>query len=388
MHGQGTTPVLAPEMAEDDSGERTELPTEKRLREAREQGNVPQSRELSTVAVFGSGVLALMAFGPRIGHGAAAWMKSALVPDRTLLERPGELLGHAGLMLLKLAWVMLPLGIVCVLASFVGPVVMGSLRFSAKSLAPNFQRLDPLSGIKRLYGPESLAELTKSLLRVLFVGSAAMLCIWHGFDQLRSLIRQPLETAIGTGVSFTSTLLLATAGALALLAAIDAPYQKWNWLRKLKMTRQQLLDEMKESEGRPEIKNRIRQMQRQLSQRRMMEAVPSADVIVVNPTHYAVALKYDGEKMNAPRVVAKGVDEVAFRIREVGERNRVAIVSAPPLARSLYRESEIGREIPVRLYTAVAQILSYVYQLRAWRNGIAPLPQAPQVDVDEFGDKA
>ena len=184
-------------------------------------------------------------------------------------------------------------------------------------------------------------------------------------------------------------LLLSTAGALGLLAAIDAPYQKWNYTRKLKMTRQELRDEMKESEGRPEVKGRIRQMQHQMSQRRMMEDVPSADVIVVNPTHYAVALKYDGGQMGAPRVVAKGVDEMAHRIREVAERHRVAIVSAPPLARALYREGQIGREIPVRLYSAVAQILSYVYQLRAWRSGAAEhYPDQPVVDVDEqLGDK-
>ena len=170
---------------------------------------------------------------------------------------------------------------------------------------------------------------------------------------------------------------------MMLLAAIDAPYQRWNWMRKLKMTREELRREMKESEGSPEVKGRIRQLQQQMANRRMMEAVPTADVVVVNPTHYAVALKYEGGAMNAPTVVALGVDETALRIREVADGNKVAIVSAPPLARALYREGQLGKEIPVRLYSAVAQVLSYVYQLRAWRTG--PMPDAPHIQVDEFG---
>jgi flagellar biosynthetic protein FlhB len=245
-----------------------------------------------------------------------------------------------------------------------------------------------MAGIKRLYGAESVAELLRSLLRVVLIGGAATICIKLGLNPLRELLTMPLEQAIRSGLGFTSTLLLATTGALILLAAIDAPYQKWNWMRKLKMTRQELREEMKESEGSPEVKGRIRQMQHQMSQRRMMEDVPKADVIVVNPTHYAVALKYESGQMGAPTVVAKGVDELAMRIREIADDHRIAIVSAPPLARALYREGQIGREIPVRLYAAVAQILSYVYQLRAWRVGQAPLPDLPAVDIDEHGGKA
>ena len=376
-------------MAEqDESGERTELPTEKRRREAREQGNIPRSRELATAAVFGTGVVAITAMGPSLGRGALAWMKLALAPDPELLHRPDLLFGHVGLLLLKLLAVMAPIAGVCVLAGLLAPLAMSGLRFSQKALMPDFKRLDPMAGLKRLYGPESVAELLKSLLRVALVGGAAVLCLRAGIDPLRELLTMPLEQAIRSGLGFTRTVLLATTAALILLAAIDAPYQKWNWLRKLKMTRQELREEMKESEGRPEVKGRIRQMQQQLSQRRMIEDVPKADVIVVNPTHYAVALKYAAGQMGAPTVLAKGVDELALRIREVAEAHRVAIVSAPPLARALYREGQLGREIPVRLYAAVAQVLSYVYQLRAWRIGQAPLPDLPAVDVDEHGGRA
>ncbi|HHA2389403.1 TPA: flagellar biosynthesis protein FlhB [Stenotrophomonas maltophilia] len=370
-------------MSENESaGEKTEQPTEKRLRDAREQGNLPRSRELGTAAVFGAGVLAVMAMSGSIGRGASAWMKHALSPEQGLRQNPKELFGHFG-DLLQFMLVIAPLVLVCLLASFVAPLVMGGLRWSQKALLPDINRMNPMSGLKRLYGPEAIAEFTKSLLRVAFVGVAAGLVVWTGFDTLRGLIHHPLETAITDGLGFTLRLLLATAGAMLVLAAIDAPYQRWNWMRKLKMTREELRREMKESEGSPEVKGRIRQLQQQMANRRMMEAVPTADVVVVNPTHYAVALKYEGGTMNAPTVVALGVDETALRIREVADGNKVAIVSAPPLARALYREGQLGKEIPVRLYSAVAQVLSYVYQLRAWRTG--PMPDAPHIQVDEFG---
>ncbi|WP_024890280.1 flagellar biosynthesis protein FlhB [Luteimonas huabeiensis] len=370
-------------MAENEDGqEKTEQPSEKRLREAREQGNVARSRELSTVAVFGACVAALLALGGGLSARALDWMRQALSPDRALLDAPHLLLGHMGGLMLGFAWILAPLLLVALLACFVAPALMGGFNVSSKGLVPDLKRLDPLAGLKRIYGPEGLAELLKSLLRVALVGAAAALCLWPRLPALRAMLQQPLEHAARDGLRFALWVLMATAAALALLALLDAPYQKWNWRRKLKMTRQELREELKESEGRPEVKGRIRQLQMQMSQRRMMEAVPTADAIVVNPTHYAVALRYDGGRMRAPRVVAKGVDEVALRIREIGQAHRVALVSAPPLARVLYREAEIGQEIPVKLYAAVAQVLSYVYQLRAWRPGTPP-PALDAIEIDE-----
>lgn len=369
---------------EEQAGEKTEQPTEKRLRDAREEGNTPRSRELGTAAVFGAAVATLMAFSGTMATNSREWMKAALSPEPGLRLHPQELFGHFGELLLQLLVAMWPLVLLCLLASLLSPLVMDGLRWSNKSLMPQFNRLSPMSGMKRLYGPEAIAEFIKSLLRVVFVGVAAGLVVWQGIRGLRDLVHQPLEAAIVNGLGFTLKLMLATGGAMVLLAAIDAPYQRWNWMRKLKMTREELRREMKESEGSPEMKGRIRQMQHQMANRQMMEAVPSADVVVVNPTHYAVALKYDGGKMGAPTVVALGVDETALRIREVADGNKVPLVSAPPLARALYREGKLGKEIPVRLYSAVAQVLSYVYQLRAWRGG--PMPAAPRIDVDEFGN--
>lgn len=365
------------------AGEKTEQPTPKRLKDAREQGNIPRSRELGTAAVYGASVLAMIALSGFFAGRGRAWMKQALSPDLSLLQHPPELFGHAGRLLLGGMLVVSPLLVIGMLASFVSPALMGGLQWTGKSLVPSLDKLNPLAGIKRLYGPEAIAEFIKSLLRVLLVGVAGGVVMAGSLPALRGLLHKPLEQAAATGLGITLKLMLATVLAFVLLAAIDAPYQRWNWIRKLKMTREELKREMKESEGSPEVKGRIRQLQMQLSQRRMMEAVPTADVVVVNPTHYAVALKYEGEKMNAPTVVARGVDELALRIRAVAQENRVAIVSAPPLARALYREGQLGKEIPVRLYSAVAQVLSYVYQLNAWRGG--PAPVLPPVDVDEFG---
>lgn len=368
------------------AGEKTEQPTPKRLKDAQEQGNIPRSRELATAAVYGATVLAIIGLSGYISAKGVAWMKLALTPDLRLLDHPRELFGHAGSLLLSGMLAISPLLLVGFLACFISPVLMGGLQWSNKSLVPKLSKLSPLAGIKRLYGPEAIAEFIKSLLRVLFVGAAGGVVMTASLPALRGLLHKPLEQAIAQGLGVTLKLMLATAVAFILLAAIDAPYQRWNWMRKLKMTREELKREMKESEGSPEVKGRIRQLQMQMSQRRMMEAVPTADVIVVNPTHYAVALKYDGEKMNAPTVVALGVDEVALRIRSVAQENRVAVVAAPPLARALYREGELGKEIPVRLYSAVAQVLSYVYQLNAWRSGPAPVLALP--DVDESGKDA
>lgn len=370
----------------DQSGEKTEQPTPKRLNDARQDGNIPRSRELSTAAVYGACVVAMMAFSGLLARGGMQWMKQALQPDLRLLQHPQEIFGHVGSLLLAGMLVISPLLAVGLLASFISPVLMGGLQWTNKSLMPKFDRMNPIAGIKRLYGPEAVAEFAKSLLRVLFVGVAGGLMMASSMPLLRGLLHKPLETAMADGLGFALRLMLATAMAFFLLAALDAPYQRWNWLRKLKMTREELKREMKESEGNPEVKGRIRQMQMQASQRRMMQDVPTADVIVVNPTHYAVALKYQGEKMNAPVVVARGVDEVALRIRALAQQHRVAVVSAPPLARALYREGQLGKEIPVRLYSAVAQVLSYVYQLNDWRQG--PAPVLPALQVAEFDPEA
>lgn len=371
-------------MSEVDKEDRTEAPSEKRLREARERGDVPRSRELGNVAVLGCAALALKATGDSVGASARGWMRDALAFDRGLLDAPDRLLPHAGKLFVSLLLPTLPLLAAALLACLVAPILMGGLRFAGKSLQPDFNRLNPAQGLARLYGREGLAELLRSLLRVLLIGGVGAWVVHGAFSSLLSMPQASLEAAVGRGVDLALSALLAMVGALFVLAAIDVPWQHFQHRSRLKMTKQELRDEAKEAEGNPEVKARVRQVARQMSQRRMMEAVPSADVVVVNPTHYAVAMKYQAG-MRAPKVVAKGVDELALNIRALAEQHRVAIVEAPPLARALYRQAQIDQEIPVKLYAAVAQVLSYVYQLRVWVPGRGPMPSLAQIDVGADG---
>ena len=371
-------------MSETSKEDRTEQPSEKRLREAREKGQVPRSRELGNVAVLGCAVLALKATSGHVGAASRDWMRAALSFDRALLGSPDRLLAHAGRLLLELGLPLLPLVLAALVACAIAPAAMGGLRFAGKALQPDFKRLDPMKGLARMYSAESLAELLRSLLRVALIGGIGAWVVWRAFASLLTMPQASLEASVAGGVDLALGALMAMVGALALLAAIDVPWQHHQHRSKLKMTKQELRDEAKEMEGNPEVKARVRQIARQMSQRRMMDAVPAADVVVMNPTHYAVAMKYK-PGMNAPTVVAKGVDELALAIRALAEQHRVAIVEAPPLARALYRQSQVDQEIPVKLYAAVAQVLSYVYQRRAWPPGRGPMPVMADVDVGADG---
>ena len=375
-------------MSQDSGQDRTEEPTEKRLREAREKGDVPRSRELANLAVLGMTALAMLGMASSIGRAAQGWLKGALSFEPGLLGHPELLAGHFARLLAGLMLPVLPVLGVALLACLVSPAVMGGLRWANKSLQPDFKRLNPASGLKRIYGKEGFAELLRSLLRVVLVAGVGALVITGAMSKLLAIPRMSLEGAIGTGLDVAAMTLVSIVGSLALLAAIDVPWQKFQHRSKLKMTKQEIRDELKQTEGNPELKARMRQVARQMSQRRMMEAVPTADVVVMNPTHYAVALKYDSGTMRAPRVVAKGVDEMALRIRELAASHRVAVVEAPPLARALYRQAQVDQEIPVKLYAAVAQVLSYVYQLRSWSpaRGDAPQLQLPDLGADGAPD--
>lgn len=373
-------------MSESDQEDKTELPTEKRLREAREKGNVPRSRELANVAVLGCAVLALKATSGVIGDDSMGWMRGALSFDPALLDAPDRLLPHAAKLFGGLMLSMLPLLLAALAACFIAPAVMGSLRFAGEALKPDFGRLNPQKGLARLYGKDAVAEFVRSLLRVGVIGGIGCLMVYHAFSSLLGMPLASLEQAVAGGVRIAMNSLLAMVGGLGLLALIDVPWQHWSYRSKLKMTKQEIRDEHKESEGNPEMKARVRQVAHQMSKRRMMEAVPEADLVLVNPTHYAVALKYKADSgMRAPVVVAKGLDETALAIRALADKHRIAIVEAPPLARSLYRQAQVDQEIPVKLYAAVAQVLSYVYQLKAWAPGRGPMPSLSDIDAGPEG---
>ncbi|WP_440976434.1 flagellar biosynthesis protein FlhB [Pseudoxanthomonas winnipegensis] len=370
----------------EDQEDRTELPTEKRLREAREKGNVPRSRELANVAVLGCAVIALKASAGHIGAVSRDWMRSSLQLDRAMLDAPERLLPHAASLAVALFKPMLPLLAAALAACLIAPAIMGSLRFTSQALKPDFSRLNPMTGIGRMWGKESLAELLRSLLRVGLIGGIGTWMVYRAFKALLGMPQASLEQSVAGGVQMAMSTLLAMIGALGALALLDVPWQHYQHRARLKMTKQEIKDEFKEAEGNQEVKARVRQVAMQMSKRRMMEAVPTADVILMNPTHYAVALKYKADAgMRAPVVVAKGVDETALAIRELAQAHRIAVVEAPPLARALYRQAQVDQEIPVKLYAAVAQVLSYVYQLRAWAPGRGPMPALAPLDAGPEG---
>lgn len=367
---------------EDDGQDKTEEPTQKRLLDARKEGQVPRSRELGGAAMLGISVLVLLTTGAHLTEQAGSWLRHALTPSREQLLR-GDPIAHVGELLFGLFWPALPLMLAGALAGALAPLVLGGFNFSAKALAPKFSKLNPIEGIKRVFGAEGLLETGKAILRVALILLVGVWVLNSQMPELLSLLNEPLPRAAAHGGRMALTLLAALTGALIFVALIDAPLQLWNHTRKLKMTRKQLMDEFKETEGSPELKARVRRVQQEIANRRMMEAVPTADAILVNPTHYAVAIVYDGQKMRAPKVVAKGVDLIALTIRELGEKHKVPIVEAPPLARALYRECELDREIPVRLYAAVAQVLGFVYQLKHWRRHGGARPPEPKIEVEE-----
>lgn len=374
-------------MAENDLTDRTESATPKRLEDARKRGQVPRSPELGAAAVVLAMSASLMVLGPGVVGRMAALMRNGLSYQgpRMLDEHAafGALEGFVIDALLALAPV---LGLVMV-AALAAPLALGGWNFSTEALGFKFERIDPMAGIGRMFSTRSLAELVKSIAKFTAVGLVACLILWNQTDEILALSRQAIVPAMAGALRLCAQALLAMAAALALIAAIDVPYQLWQHARQLRMTREEVRQEHRESEGSPEMKGRIRQAQQALARRRMMAEVPRATVVVTNPTHFAVALRYDERRNGAPILVAKGADEVAARIREIAAEAGVPLVSAPPLARVLFRNVDIGVEIPASLYVAVAQVLTYVMHLRnAMSQGLAP-PPPPAIDpaVEQLG---
>lgn len=374
-------------MAENDDQERTEQPSEKRLREAREKGDVPRSRDLSGALVVLAGVAALLSGSERAMSHARAIYALGLSYSREALfsdALPGRVLALAvreALMLFA------PVAVATLLAVFAAPMLLGGISFGGQALQPKFDRLNPVAGLGRIFAMRGLVELGKALLKLLFIGGALALLLKHSVDELQALGRADVALGVARAMSLLGRSALLFGALLALIGGADALYQKFDHAKRLRMTRQELKDEAKETEGNPELKGRIRQVQFEMSRRRMMEELPKADVIVTNPTHFAVALKYDESGAGAPRVIAKGVDVLAQQIRLVASGHRIPMVEAPPLARALYATTSLGREIPVSLYVAVAQVLAYVYQLKqATARGDEPPPAPrPEVDPDLMG---
>ena len=327
-------------MAEDSGQEKTEDPTPKRIREAREKGDVPRSKELATTLVLMAAVFSVIIFGAQLAEHLLGMIESNFVLDRQAIFDPNKMLSHFEVSvweaLLGLAGVFFSL----VVASIVGPIALGGWNFSGDSILPKGSRIDPLAGIKRMFSLKSLVELFKAIAKFSLVGGFAILILWNIRGDILALATFEPRPAIDSALEIIIWVFMALSAVLILVALVDVPYQLYEYTEKMKMTLQEVKDELKNTEGKPEVKGRIRQLQREIAQRQMMTAVPDADVVITNPTHYAVALKYEGDDRNAPIMVAKGVDFVALKIREIAEANDVPILSAPPLARAIYNSTD------------------------------------------------
>ncbi|WP_371767800.1 flagellar biosynthesis protein FlhB [Massilia sp.] len=375
-------------MAEDSDAERTEPASEKRLRQAREDGDIPRSREVATFTVLMTAGAGMWMLGGGLVNTLSSVLERGLSLDREQIYNPNVLVERVLADVVRVLLACLPLAGAVMLMMLAAPLLIGGWNFSAKAFTPNFGKLNPMRGLGNMVSTNALVELLKAVAKTLLVGAVAWFVVMSQKDAVIGLVVEPFGTAAPHLGSILAKAFLTMVGALGAIAILDGPYQMWHYADKLKMTRQEVIQESKESDGNPQIKGKIRQMQREMAQKRMMSNVPTADVVVTNPTHFAVALKYADGQRGAPRVVAKGTDEVAAKIREIAKENKVALLEAPALARALYKHTEIDDEIPEALYSAVAEVLAYVFQLRAYSKGTLDqypdrpkkLPVPPEMD--------
>jgi flagellar biosynthesis protein FlhB len=363
----------------DSAHERTEHATPKRQETARQEGRLPRSAELTTAAVVLAGASGLHLLGRGLGGNMSTLLRGGLSLTREQALSTGEIAPQLAAAMRTTMHGCAPLFGLVVAAALLAPLALGGWNFTPQALVPNFTRLSPQQGFARMLSVRGLVELGKSLAKFAVVALIAVWVLSRDTHALLALGREPLNVAIGHALALCADALLFLASGLLLIAAVDVPFQLWQHAKQLRMSREEIREEMKDTDGSPEVKNRIRSLQQAIAKRRMMHEVPTADVVVVNPTHYAVALRYDENRMRAPRVVAKGVDLIAARIRELASEHRVPVFEAAPLARALYRGCDIGAEVPAALYVAVAQVLSYVFQLRDARRVGAPPPPPPSV---------
>ncbi len=365
-------------MAENSDGqEKTEQPTGKRIEDSRKKGQIPRSREMGTLSVLLSGVIGLWVFSPIFSDSFNKIFKMGFSVERSMIYDPSYMMKTFMSSIFVVSLPVFLLAFFVFFFAFIGNIILGGFNFSIEAATPKFNKINPLNGIKRIFGVQSVIELIKSILKVAFIGTLAYVFIKASFSAIVTLPSYQMPDVIRETMYIMLKVAIGIIMAMVPIAALDMWFQKWHNLEQLKMTKQEIKDEMKDTEGKPEVKSRIRRIQYEMATRRMMQEVPKADVVVTNPTHYAVALKYDQTKAHsAPEVVAKGVDEVALKIREIAKENKIEIIESPALARSIYYNTKEGHQIPEGLFAAVAQVLAYVFQLRMYRSrkGGAPRP--------------
>ncbi|WP_028312797.1 flagellar biosynthesis protein FlhB [Derxia gummosa] len=365
-------------MAESDKEDRTLPASQKRLADAREEGNLPRARELTTLGMLGGSIATLLFTADELARGAQQVLRHGLTIERRAIGDPSAMARHFANVALEGFGVFAPLMTVAFVGALIGTLALGGWNFTTKPLGVKFDRMNPVNGIGRMFSMHTFAQVGKGLLAVVLVGAVALSYSSGSFSELPALAASEVHAAIGAGADRLGGALLLLIFPLIGIGAADGALAWWKHASDLRMTAQDIKDEMKESEGNQEVKGKIRAQQRAMARRRMMAAVPNADVVVTNPTHYAVALSYKEGQTGAPTVVAKGVDITAARIREIADEAGVLIVEAPPLARALYANTELEQEIPGALFSAVAQVLAYVYRLRhgiaAGELGEVPVP--------------
>jgi flagellar biosynthesis protein FlhB len=362
---------------QDSSAEKSQDPTPKRLEKAREEGDTVRSRELNTMAILLTGSAGMLLFGGMMANAMGGMMSQNLMLSRETIFDPGSMVAYLDVSVMAGMRLMLPLFGILLVAALLGPIGLGGWNFTFKAVAPKANRMDPWAGLKRMFGPKALMELAKAAAKVLVVAGIALLLFWVNMDRIMQISREDIGPAILHAMIIIGWSVLAMSCAMILITLVDIPFQMHSHVQKLRMTRQQVKDEMKDTEGKPEVKQRIRQLQYQMAQNQMMKALPTADVIITNPTHYSVALKYQQGSDGAPVMIAKGVDHLALRIREVARDASIPVVEAPVLARAIFYNTKLDEEIPEGLYKAVAQVLAYVFQLRQFSNGRGKRPVLP-----------
>jgi len=370
-------------MAEEQFQEKTEPATPKRLKEARDKGQIARSRELNAMAVTLAGAAAVFALGEGIVGGITDIMAANLSLPRLALMSPEQMLQHLKEATLSASVTLLPWLSLLTVVALLAPMSLGGWSFSMEAMKFKGERINPVAGLKRLFAMRGLVELLKALAKFALVGTIAVLVLNWEAEEFIGLGRQSVMQALSHSAWLMAIAFILFSAGLILIAAVDVPFQIWDHGKKLRMTRQEVKDELKETEGRPEVRGKIRALQQETANRRMLEDIPIASVVVTNPTHYAVALRYDADSMGAPVVVAKGADLMALKIREVAAEHGVPLFEAPPLARALYASAEIGDEIAERLYVAVAQVLTYIYQLDAYVAGQANEPERPEIEIND-----
>ncbi len=364
-------------MSQDSDEEKTESATAHRLEKAREDGQIPRSRELTSILMLVAGLSILWAGGDWMGRKLGALVADGLVFNHSVVSDTSQMLRQIANLLMQAVMAILPMMFGLVVVAIAAPMLLGGLVFSGKSIKFDPGKMNPIKGLAKLVSAQSAAELLKAVLKATLVGIVTGLYIWHHWAEMLRLVSESPVTALAGALNMIAMCSILVVLGLSPMVGFDVFFQLYSYFKNLRMSRQDIRDEYKQQEGDPHVKGRIRQQMRAAARRRMMADVPKADVIVTNPTHYSVALQYDEKKMSAPKVLAKGAGDIALRIRELAKENRIPILEAPPLARALYRHSEIGQHIPGQLYAAVAEVLAWVWQLRRWKVEGGLIPKRP-----------